>query len=127
ATQTEPPGTKNPKQSAREVKTAIWHCSPERGSARALCLDAQDALPKCKISEAQRTEMRNSIPQPILAHYDRLVARGKKGVAVVRNQVCTGCHMRLPIGPITTLMQDRDIQLCDSCGRVFFFELKEAQ
>src|SRR5215813_11900559 len=68
-------------------------------------------------SESLRTELRNSVPQPILAHYDRLVARGKKGVAIVRNQVCTGCHMRLPIGTINTLMQGVDIQLCDTCGR----------
>ena len=78
-----------------------------------------------KISEAQRTELRNSIPQPILAHYDRLVVRGKKGVAVVRNQVCTGCHMRLPIGTINTLMQHQDIQLCDSCGRYLSLEVAE--
>jgi predicted nucleic acid-binding Zn-ribbon protein len=57
------------------------------------------------------------VPPQIVAHYDRLVARGKKGVAIVRNQVCTGCHMRLPIGTINTLMQGHDIQLCDSCGR----------
>src|SRR5690348_7047071 len=73
-----------------------------------------------QMSEAQRTELRTSIPQPILAHYDRLVARGKKGVAIVRNQVCTGCHMRLPIGTINTLMQHQDIQLCDSCGRYLY-------
>ena|SRR4051812_38141361 len=71
------------------------------------------------VSESQRTELRNSIPQPILAHYDRLVARGKKGVALVRNQVCTGCHMRLPIGTVNTLMQNHDIQLCD-CGRYIY-------
>jgi predicted nucleic acid-binding Zn-ribbon protein len=67
--------------------------------------------------ESHRAELRAKIPQPILAHYDRLVARGKKGVALVRNQVCTGCHMRLPIGTINTLMQNQDIQLCDTCGR----------
>jgi len=71
-------------------------------------------------SESMRTELRNSIPQPILAHYDRLVVRGKKGVAIVRNQVCTGCHMRLPIGTINTLLQRQDIQLCDSCGRYLY-------
>ncbi len=70
--------------------------------------------------EPQRTELRARIPQPILGHYDRLVARGKKGVAVVRNQVCTGCHMRLPIGTINTLMQGQDIQLCDTCGRYLY-------
>ncbi|HTL18623.1 MAG TPA: C4-type zinc ribbon domain-containing protein [Patescibacteria group bacterium] len=71
-------------------------------------------------SESLRTELRNLIPQPILAHYDRLVVRGKKGVAIVRNQVCTGCHMRLPIGTINTLLQRHDIQLCDSCGRYLY-------
>jgi hypothetical protein len=68
-------------------------------------------------TEKLRAELRSSIPQPILAHYDRLVVRGKKGVAIVRNQVCTGCHMRLPIGTINTLLQRQDVQLCDSCGR----------
>jgi hypothetical protein len=71
-------------------------------------------------SESRRSELRARVPQPILGHYDRLVARGKKGVAVVRNQVCTGCHMRLPIGTINTLMQGQDIQLCDTCGRYLY-------
>lgn len=74
----------------------------------------------------QITDLRATIPEPILGHYDRLRARDKKGVAVVRNQVCSGCHMRLPIGVITTLMQDRDIQLCDSCGRYLYLEQIEA-
>ena len=73
-----------------------------------------------KDADAQRAELRTRIPQTILGHYDRLVARGKKGVAAVRNQVCTGCHMRLPIGTVNTLMQGQDIQLCDSCGRYLY-------
>ena len=72
---------------------------------------------KEKNTEAQVAELRSRIPQQVLGHYDRLVARGKKGVALVRNQVCTGCHMKLPIGTINTLMQGADIQLCDTCGR----------
>jgi len=79
-----------------------------------------------KDAEVQRTELRSRVPQPILGHYDRLVARGKKGVAVVRNQVCTGCHMRLPIGTINTLMQGQDIQLCDTCGRYLVLAEPEA-
>jgi predicted nucleic acid-binding Zn-ribbon protein len=67
--------------------------------------------------DAEAAELRSQIPQPFLGHYDRLRARDKKGVSLVRNQVCTGCHMRLPIGTITLLMRGGDIQLCDSCGR----------
>ena len=73
-----------------------------------------------KDAPARIEELRKVIPQPILGHFDRLVTRGKKGVAVVRNQVCSGCHMRLPIGTINTLMQAQDIQLCDTCGRYLY-------
>ncbi len=73
-----------------------------------------------KSVEAQIAELRGLIPQPILGHYDRLRVRGKKGVALVRNQVCTGCHMCVPIGQITVLMRGEDIQLCESCGRYLY-------
>ena len=75
---------------------------------------------KEKNAAATIAELRGRIPVQILAHYDRLAARKKKGVAIVRGQVCTGCHMRLPIGVIMTLMRGRDIQLCDTCGRYLY-------
>jgi predicted nucleic acid-binding Zn-ribbon protein len=75
---------------------------------------------KQKNMEAQAAELRATIPPPILGHYDRLRARDKKGVAIVRNQSCTGCHMRVPIGLITVLMRGEDVQLCESCGRYLY-------
>jgi hypothetical protein len=65
-------------------------------------------------------KLRAQIPAPILAHYDRLMARGKKGVAAVRNQICTGCHMQVPLGVTITLMHGDDIQICESCGRYLY-------
>ncbi len=76
---------------------------------------ATDAKQKALI-----TELRGKIPPQILGHYDRLMARGKKGIVPVRGQACSGCHMRLPIGVISTLMKASDIQLCDSCGRYLY-------
>ena len=67
--------------------------------------------------EKRIAELRAKIPAPILGHYDRLVARGKKGVAIIRNQVCTGCHMQVPRGVVLTLMHGEDVQLCGNCGR----------
>jgi predicted nucleic acid-binding Zn-ribbon protein len=72
--------------------------------------------------ESQVAELRGKIPQPILGHYDRLRARERKGVALVRNQVCTGCHMRVPIGQVTVLMRGEDIQLCETCGRYLYIK-----
>ena len=73
-----------------------------------------------KNADAVVADLRGRIPQPILGHYDRLRVRGKKGVAVVRNQVCAGCHMHVPIGQITVLMRAEDIQLCETCGRYLY-------
>ena len=71
-------------------------------------------------ASAQITELRAKIPVQILGHYDRLRARGKKGVAIVRNQVCAACHMQVPLGAIMTLMRGGDIQLCECCGRYLY-------
>jgi predicted nucleic acid-binding Zn-ribbon protein len=70
--------------------------------------------------EAALAKLRAKIPSQILAHYDRLVARGKRGLAAVRGQVCSGCHMQVPLGVVMTLRHDQDIQLCESCGRYLY-------
>ncbi len=71
-------------------------------------------------SEAAMAALRTQVPAQILAHYDRLVARGKKGVAAVRGQVCSGCHMQVPLGVVMTLRHGQDIQLCENCGRYLY-------
>src|SRR3989304_1645304 len=73
-----------------------------------------------KPTAALIAELRGKIPPQILGHYDRLRVRGKKGLTAVINQVCTGCHMRLPLAVIMTLKHDQDIQLCDTCGRYLY-------
>jgi predicted nucleic acid-binding Zn-ribbon protein len=75
---------------------------------------------KNKTADATIAQLRAKIPAQILGHYDRLMNRGKKGLAMVRDQVCTGCHMRLPLSVVMTLMHGKDIQLCDSCGRYLY-------
>jgi predicted nucleic acid-binding Zn-ribbon protein len=65
-------------------------------------------------------ELRGKIPSQILGHYDRLVAQGKKGVTAIRGQVCSSCHLRVPIGAIVTLKRGEDIQLCENCGRYLY-------
>jgi len=68
-------------------------------------------------TKKQLAKSRTEIPAQILAHYDRLVARGKKGVAVIKGQICSECHMQVPRNTVLTLMHNTDIQLCENCGR----------
>ena len=76
-------------------------------------------------TEAALSELRRQIPLPILEHYDRLTARGKTGIAAVRHQVCMGCHMRVPIGAVITLMHASDLQVCENCGRYLYLPADE--
>ena len=73
-----------------------------------------------KIAGATVAELRVKIPAQILGHYDRLVARGKKGVTAIRGENCSSCHIRVPIGAIMTLKRGEDIQLCENCGRYLY-------
>ena len=75
---------------------------------------------KAREAGSLKTAFRAKIPPPILLHYDRLMTRGKKGITAVRNQICTGCHMQVPLGVVMTLMRGTDIQLCDACGRYLY-------
>ena len=74
---------------------------------------------------AMIAELRRQLAPAILLHYDRFRVRGKKGLVAVRNQVCTGCHMRVPIGIIMTIKRQTDIQLCESCGRYLYLPEEE--
>lgn len=75
--------------------------------------------------EAEREKLRTTIPEPILGHFDRLLARGKKGVASIRQGVCTECHIRVPMGTLLTLAHGSDIQVCGNCGR--YLHLPESE
>jgi predicted nucleic acid-binding Zn-ribbon protein len=68
-------------------------------------------------AETEAVALRATIPATVLAHYERFRARGKKGVATVSNQVCSGCHMAITTAKLTSLMRGADIERCDSCGR----------
>ncbi|HWD18124.1 MAG TPA: C4-type zinc ribbon domain-containing protein [Verrucomicrobiae bacterium] len=67
--------------------------------------------------EAAIAGLRALVPKPVLEHYDRLIARGKKGVAMVRGTSCGECHLSIPTGTLHALPHQNDIHLCDNCGR----------
>ena len=73
--------------------------------------------PNSPENETEIRRLRQKIPPQIMGHYDRLRARDKKGVGLVRNGACAECHMRLASGVYAELLRREDVVLCDSCGR----------
>jgi len=82
--------------------------------------------PQSPAAVAAAEKLRAQVPSQILAHYDRLRVRGKKGLAPVRHQVCAGCHVSVPIGTVITVIKGLDIQLCGNCGRYLYVEPEAA-
>jgi predicted nucleic acid-binding Zn-ribbon protein len=70
--------------------------------------------------EERIAKLRAKIPKPILSHYDRLGDQGKKGVVPLRNQTCTGCHMRATVAVVFDLKHGEDVCLCENCGRYLY-------
>ena len=79
-----------------------------------------DVRARPTVAQAELEKLRAKVPSAILAHYERLVARGKKGVALARNGVCSECHLRITGGKLIGLSVGTDIQLCDNCGRYLY-------
>jgi hypothetical protein len=69
-------------------------------------------------------ELRKKIPAQLLQHYDRLRARGKKGVAFVRNGVCGQCHMQVAVGLLNLLRRGDNLYRCENCGS-YLYQVEE--
>ena len=78
----------------------------------------EPARSKETVSEIQA--LRKRIPTSILGHYDRLRARGKQGVAAVRNGVCGACHLQLPRGVVLHMQGAHEMGVCDHCGAFIY-------
>jgi hypothetical protein len=79
-----------------------------------------DARARTSALQAEMEKLRAKVPLPILGRFEQLVARGKKGVALARNGVCSGCHLRITDAKLVDLSAGADIQLCDNCGRYLY-------
>jgi len=65
--------------------------------------------------ESEAKNLRGSIPAAMLNNYDRARARGRKGIALLRDRVCTNCRMQTPIAVSVALMAGA-VQVCGNCG-----------
>ena len=86
--------------------------------------------PNAPSNKEAAAALRAKIPSTVLGHYDRLVAKGRKGCSgvTVKGKVCLECHVSIPIGTIITIMKAADLQLCGNCGRyLYFVEEKPAE
>jgi predicted nucleic acid-binding Zn-ribbon protein len=77
-------------------------------------------------TKARMEKLRGQVPAPVLDHFDRLIAQGRKGVAEVNHGVCGGCHLRLPAVVVVPSAEHDDLEICENCGAYLIFPPTEA-
>lgn len=76
-------------------------------------------------TQQRKAALRDQVPAPVLAHYNRLVVNRVKPIAEVRHGVCSGCHLRLASW-IKQAAHDDDLHVCENCGAYLVFPAEEA-
>ncbi len=72
-------------------------------------------------------QLNAEVPPPLLAHFLRIASQGRPGVALVRNGVCSGCHIRVPAAVVHALVRADDVHLCEHCSAYLLLPAEEAQ
>jgi hypothetical protein len=75
--------------------------------------------------DQQIVSLRNKIPERLLAHYDSLMANGRKGVAMIQEGICSECRQPVPAGALNGVTLGHPIQICIHC-RCFLYSPVEA-
>ena len=73
-------------------------------------------------ARAQRDELAAGVDTPLLKQYEQVRAarRGLALVAVVNNQSCGGCNVKLPIHVVQKVKRGDGVTRCPSCGRILW-------
>jgi len=70
-----------------------------------------------------RDELVQKIKKPLLAAYERLRSRYKRAIVPVKDDNCLGCFMKLPTSITAQGRTDKEVLVCENCGRILYWLL----
>ncbi|HEY4544018.1 MAG TPA: C4-type zinc ribbon domain-containing protein, partial [Tissierellaceae bacterium] len=70
-------------------------------------------------------EEKTLLDKRILDDYLKIKKRKKKAVALAEDSTCRGCNMKLSSGMWDEIKHSEEPILCDSCGRILYYNEKE--
>jgi predicted nucleic acid-binding Zn-ribbon protein len=79
-----------------------------------------DVQGKEKLEEA-RVDLVTKISKPLLFNYEKLKSRYKRSIVPVKDDICLGCFMRIPTSLFTRGRSDKEVILCEGCGRILYW------
>lgn len=99
---------------------ALLHELMDPGSARSLRRLGVSILPAARL-QSVRTRLAAGVDARWLSPYDRARSRYGRGLAAVRERVCTGCFVTLPGTARRPAGGEQAVLTCQGCGRLLFW------
>ena len=107
------------KEAEVELKEDIAENEQEKQHARKQTAEDEAQLAGL---ETKRKELRSSIDEDALRHYDRVLKlRGSSLAAVHEDQMCSACRVILRPQPFQDVMRQEELVYCDSCHRILYY------
>jgi len=99
---------------------ALVHELTNPGSARSLRRLGVSIQAPARLA-ALRTRVAATVDARWLSLYDRARSRYGRGLAAVRERVCTGCFVTLPATARRPAGGEHGVLTCQGCGRLLFW------
>src|SRR5699024_1214562 len=79
-----------------------------------------------KILEEEKTinYINQKIEKDILKAYHNIKNQKERPIVKVKNDICSGCNMRIPTYLISALKNKSELIYCDNCGRILYYNDK---
>lgn len=77
---------------------------------------------ECENINEQKKELIKNIDDDLFKRYETIKEKKSKPIALVKNDICSGCHMDIPLYIISKLKKNDEIINCDNCGRIILLK-----
>ncbi len=113
---------------AETLQREIQRASEEQTEAEALVkkkiseLDAKEKNLSQRLAEfeADRATLASAVDPALLSRYERISAKKSNAIVPLSHGVCGGCHMKVSSSRQLEVKAEKEIVLCDQCGRILY-------
>ncbi len=110
---------KSLKTAEAQLKVEAVDVEKEKSEARVRTAEDEKLLAGL---QEKRGQLRSSVNDSTLAHYDRLMRQRKYAIAEAREQKCLACFVMIRPQTWEEIRTNEQMITCNSCGRIFYYD-----
>ena len=110
---------KSLKTAEAQLKVEAVDVEKEKSEARVRTAEDEKLLAGL---QEKRGQLRSSVNDSTLAHYDRLMRQRKYAIAEAREQKCLACFVMIRPQTWQEIRTNEQMITCNSCGRIFYYD-----